>query len=144
MGLIAEITHENEKQMLNFGDIAASFNEVVCKMNPDIEYELSADAFDNINLSRIKIGLNKIKPFTFTKTGEFLEFDWKTNAWENQRFLLKDLQASPPLAFSLPAAFAFAFLVLTSFAENQIQIVEKSCNNKIVKIDGKKYKLIAI
>jgi hypothetical protein len=31
MGLIAEITHENEKQMLNFGDIAASFNEVVCK-----------------------------------------------------------------------------------------------------------------
>jgi hypothetical protein len=46
-------------------------------MNPDIEYELSADAIDNINLSRIKIGLNKIKPFTFTKTGEFLEFDWK-------------------------------------------------------------------
>lgn len=47
------------------------------KMNPDIEYELSADAIDNLNLSRIKIGLNKIKPFTFTKTGEFLEFDWK-------------------------------------------------------------------
>lgn len=114
--------------MLNKGDIEKSFQEVLSSMEEGVDYELTPDALEEINSG------SDITPLTsvcFRKTSHG-DVDIHT------------FSAGECDSYDLRKWSVFSSPIVLAIAENRIQKVQQSCEGKIVKVDGKKYKLVAV
>lgn len=122
------------------GTINKMFLSTFDAMEEGVDYELTPDAFIELNEYRAKYNYVDINPFAFQRKGDTITFNWKVNELTNHSVKVGRDNAVLDFIFTANLAFAFAFPFSHALAENRIRKVG-ACEGKTVVIDGVEYEL---
>lgn len=122
--------------MLTEKQIVDSINENLQNMAEGVPYYFNAGAFANYNESRKKhgYGLLKREDYVFIRTGGNLVVNGKVVCPQ----VVDSAFVFAFFAFAFAFAFSFAFAPMERVTAYQ---APDTCDNKVVEIDGKKYRL---